>query len=389
MHMRTIMIGALVLVVSQGVLAETRAPVPKPEVLAEFAWTKEYPRHGEGDVVKLNDGRLFVAYGRTYQDPKNAYSNANDHASADIVATESADGGKTWSASRTLVRKSDGVLNVGSPSFLRLKDGRLAMFYSIKKSECDCRTVMVASSDEGRTWSEPVKCISDADAAYYVRNNARAVRIKSGRILLPVAKHANFFCNKAWWCTEAADLLCVISDDDGKTWRLSADRRRGGKENGKEIALQEPGLVEMKDGRLMMYARSDRRRQYKLFSTDGGDHWTEPEPITEYSTTTFSPVTYTRLKSGDLVLAFNDAADHPADEPVRGYERRWPFTLAVSSDDGKTWRKKTLEPDNGPKTLHCCYFALREIDGRLVIVYNQREGLRTSRVTSVPLEWLP
>lgn len=137
-----------------------------------------------------------------------------------------------------------------------------------------------------------------------------------------------------------------------------------------------------------MYARSNERRQWRLFSTDNGEHWTEPEPVTEYATTTFSPVTYARLADGRLVVVFNDGSAH-ADAAPTGLERRWPLAVGVSSDEGKTWKTKVLEPDDPRGTVHACYTAVREIDGRLVLVYCHRDALATTRVVSVPLDWLP
>lgn len=357
-----------------------------PAVLAEFAKSDEHPRNSEGDVVRLRDGRLLVVYSHFYKDASSEFADGgSDNSSAELVLTESADGGKTWLKMRTAVRKDKGALNVMSASFLRLGDGRLALFYLNKVSSADCRPVMVVSSDEGATWSAPVCCVAEGDKGYYVLNNARAVRLRSGRIALPLAFHP--FDGKRH--EEGAFLLCALSDDDGRTWRLSSDRRRGTPPPGaKKLSLQEPGLVELKDGRLMMYARSNERRQWRLFSTDGGEHWTEPEPVTEYATTTFSPVTYAQLADGRLVVVFNDGAAH-ADAAPTGLERRWPLAVGVSSDEGQTWKTKVLEPDDPKGTVHACYSAVREIDGRLVLVYCHRDSLATTRVVSIPFDWLP
>ena len=285
---------------------------------------------------------------------------------------------------RSVVRKEKGAINVMSASFLRLGDGRLALFYLNKTSREDCRPMMIVSSDEGRSWSAPTYCVGEGARGYYVLNNARALRLKSGRIALPLACHPYDGRHHA----AGAFLLCALSDDDGRTWRLSADRRHGKSPAGKTApCLQEPGLIELNDGRLMMYARSNERRQWRLYSTDGGEHWTEPEPVTEYATTTFSPVTYARLSDGRLVVVFNDGAAHAA-EPV-ALERRWPLVIGVSCDEGRSWTKKILEPDDPSASVHACYSAVREIDGRLVLVYCHRDALATTRVVEVPLTWLP
>lgn len=48
---------------------------------------------------------------------------------------------------------------------------------------------MRLSRDEGKTWSKPKPTIPDP--GYFVLNNDRAVQLKSGRVLLPVALHRN------------------------------------------------------------------------------------------------------------------------------------------------------------------------------------------------------
>ena len=159
-----------------------------PKVLTEFVRSEKSPRNSEGDVVELRDGRLLIVYSQYYADAANKFAGGHDNASARIVACESADGGRTWSAPRTVAEKGATDLNVMSASFLRLKDGALALFYLVKRSSFDCRPAMRVSRDEGRTWSAPSLCIADADARYYVMNNARAVSV-GGRILLPLARH--------------------------------------------------------------------------------------------------------------------------------------------------------------------------------------------------------
>ncbi len=82
------------------------------------------PRNSEGSFVALKDGRILFAYSR--------YRGAMDwadHATADIAARTSADGGRTWSQDDRIIVPNEGRLNVMSASLLRLADGRVALFY--------------------------------------------------------------------------------------------------------------------------------------------------------------------------------------------------------------------------------------------------------------------
>ena len=84
------------------------------------------PRNSEGSFVKLNDGSIMFAYTR-YRG-----NSWDDHATADIVAIKSADGGRTWSDYSIL--QPNRAANVMSVSLLRLQDGRI-MFMFLEKTD--------------------------------------------------------------------------------------------------------------------------------------------------------------------------------------------------------------------------------------------------------------
>src|SRR6476620_2654430 len=88
--------------------------------------TKEHPRNSEGSFVTLKDGRILFCYSQFY-------GGSADGASARLVGIESADRGATWSNPRVVV-ENDAGNNVMSVSLLRLKSGRIAMFYAHKNS---------------------------------------------------------------------------------------------------------------------------------------------------------------------------------------------------------------------------------------------------------------
>ena len=48
--------------------------------------------------------------------------------------------------------------------------------------------------------------------------------------------------------------------------------------DGKQVMLQEPGVVELHSGRLMMYSRTGNGYQFVDYSDDGGETWTPPMP---------------------------------------------------------------------------------------------------------------
>jgi len=262
-------------------------------------------------------------------------------------------------------------------SLLRLQNGSIALFYLLKNSEQDCRPLMRLSADEGATWGAPVTCITD-QVGYYVLNNDRAVQLKSGRLVLPVCLHRVQGAPKTDW---QGTLMCYLSDDGGKTWRRSKTAQKGYDAAGKRVTTQEPGVVELKDGRVMMFIRASGGCQYLAYSSDAGDTWSAP--VASDIKSPVSPASIKRLPStGDLLLVWNDHADVPASLK----DRRVPLSTAVSKDDGKTWsRAKVLE---GNAQGWYCYIAIHPMDEAVLLGYCAMSNLAHSRVTRVPISWL-
>ena len=114
------------------------------------------PRNTEGAFVTLRDGRILFAY-------SHFTGGGGDNDAATIVGRFSSDGGRTWTATDVPIVDREGDMNVMSVSLLRLKDGRIALFYVRKNSISDCRPYLRYSSDEAKTWSEPI-CVSATKA---------------------------------------------------------------------------------------------------------------------------------------------------------------------------------------------------------------------------------
>ncbi len=330
------------------------------------------PRNSEGDIIELKDGRLCLIYTRFT-------GGSDDHAEADLAMRTSQDGGRRWSDDTIVVRRTGGM-NVMSVSLLRLTDGRIALFYLLKTSEEDCRPQMCLSTDEARTWSPPACCITD-EVGYYVLNNDRAVQLRSGRLILPVAWHQDPKHPR----DSAGVILCYLSDDSGRTWRRSKDPFKGYAPDGRRITLQEPGVVELKDGRLMMYIRTDAGSQYICHSPDGGQTWSKPGPSSLASP--LSPASLERIPwTGDLVCIWNDHSGlHPF---PRG--RRTPLCMAISKDDGATWSPSQIIEDN-PDGWYC-YTSVTFKGDRMLLGYcagdKQVGGLNRLKVLSLPKDRL-
>ncbi len=305
------------------------------------------PRNTEGSFITLKDRRILFAYSRFT-------GGGDDNAAAYIAGRYSSDGGRTWSANDVTIVEREGQMNAMSVSLLRLKDRRIALFYLRKNSTSDCRPYLRYSSDEAKTWSEPILCIPDI--GYFVLNNDRAVQLRSGRIVLPVAQHSGVGMEYS----SRGVSMTYLSDDVGRTWRVGRTRLEMPASD--RTGFQEPGVVELKDGRLMMFIRTGKGCQYLSYSSDGGETWSPAEPSSIRSPV--SPASIKRIpKKGDLLMVWND---NPNEGPTRG--KRTPITVAISRDEGKTWIRPHNVRDD-PNGWYC-YTAIHFAGPRVLLSFN-------------------
>jgi len=350
-------------------LAWAAFPASAMETLLLLRASKDVPRISEGDLVELTDGRLAVVYSRFT-------GGGGDESAADLAMQTSADGGKTWSPLRVLVR-NEGKCNVMSVSLLRLKSRELLLFYLRKDSETkSCNLYVRRSRDELASLSEPVRATT-LDG-YHVVNNDRVVQLSTGRLIAPAALHTGFDAsgkNVTPFVGQGV-TIAYFSDDDGRTWKK--DETPITPTNKRKLVLQENGVVELADGRLWMTMRTSHGSQYGCYSSDRGLHWTEPQPTSLASPC--SPATIGRCPwSGQLVCVWNDyRGDHPFTPP-----NRTPLCLAASSDEGRTWGKSiVLESD--PKGCFC-YTSMTWGKDRLYLTYG---SFNAWKVVSITKDWL-
>lgn len=340
------------------------ASAEAPHAVLVQETSENNPRNSEGSFVTLKDGSILYIYTR-FQGKHDG-----DNALGHLASCVSKDGGETWDDHDEPLVPKTGKENDMSVSLLRLADGRIALFYLVKNSIRDCRMVMRTSADEGASWSEPVDCMPNEDN-YFVVNNDRIIQTKSGRLIAPAAIHV---IDGKW--SGAADLVCFISDDAGQTWRRGQQTITPTKENGSRWVNQEPGVVELKDGRIMFWARAEGGAQSYAYSSDECETFTPLKPWNFASP--LAPASIERIPStGDLLLVWND---NPG-------KQRSPLTVAVSRDEGETWQhRQNLE--GNPKGWYC-YAAIHFVgDDVLVSYWDRVNGKIATKFQKFGLDWL-
>lgn len=337
------------------------------EITLELKPGLENPRNSEGDFILLKDGRILFIY-------THFTSGSGDHASAHLAGRYSDDKGKTWSKTDEIILPNEGGMNIMSVSLLRLQNGNIALFYLKKNSETDCIPYMRISYDEAKTWGKPNMCI-DAEG-YHVVNNDRIIQLKNGRLMLPTSLHGRINSR----LDSRGIIYCYYSDDNGINWARSSKVPNNG-----NVVLQEPGIIELKDGKVFLFCRTDAGRQYITFSNDMGQTWSPVEASNIKSP--LSPASIERIPStGDLLLVWNNNFI-----PLGDGKKRTPFNLAISRDEGISWNNiKTIENDS---TGWYCYTAIEFTEKHILLGHCAGDrlngnGLETTHITRLSLDWI-
>ncbi len=295
----------------------------------------------------------------------------SDWAPSRIAAKFSRDGGRTWN-NKIVLQENIGTMNTMEADLLRLKSGKILFIFGRKNSEADCAPLVRWSTDDGKTFSEPKAILIDPSPSYTGLNNDRAIQLKSGRVLLPL-----------WYTSDYRvdphiKTRAYYSDDEGQSWKQSRtlidipDTRAG---------AQEPGVVELKDGRVMMWIRNQKGKIYRSYSSDRGESWSAPEAMELDSP--LSPQSIKRIpKTGDLLLVWNNSP-----------KLRTPLTSAISKDDGKTWTHIRNVDETQDRTF--AYTSIEFWKDWVLLTYylGPKPGGRAAdgwslKLKALPLSWL-
>ena len=270
--------------------------------------------NNEANPRVMPDGEIQVYYSGGRKGPK-------------TLLITSKDGGRTWSKPRLAFE--DGQTWQYPRRTLVDRNGNLHMLI-FRVETLDVLHTM--STDRGRTWSKKKEI-----AKGYIGAIRAFIQCKSGRLVF--AFHRVIRKHKTAGPTGGCGISSVYSDDNGKTWKQStswvlAPCFKNANDN--NYGAVEPNIIQLKDGRLWMLCRTQTGKLYEAYSLDEGETWSTGKPSVFHSTS--SPPNLLRLPDGRMVLCWSNNSQPSLGVFGKIYVNREALHMAISEDDGLTWR---------------------------------------------------
>jgi predicted neuraminidase len=223
------------------------------------------------------------------------------------------------------------------------------LFYKVGPSPQNWWGEVIASADNGKTWSSPARL---PDGIFGPIKN-KPLAIGNGVLLSGSSTE-----DKGW------RAHMEISSDMGATWR-----RTGALNDGRDIAVIQPAVLQHRDGRIQILCRSRNNVIFSSWSSDKGETWSAFEEVgLPNPNSGFDAVT---LRDGRHLLVYN----HIACEPGKVWGDRNILNLAVS-DDGLNWKAAVLLENDPDKDAEYSYPAIIQSgDGKVHITYTWNRKL--------------
>lgn len=287
-------------------------------------------------LVTSNKGTLLGVYDVRY----NSSVDLQEH--IDIGLSRSTDGGQTWERMR--IPMAFGEYNglpsaqngVGDPSILvdtktntiwivaawtHGMGNQRAWWSSHQGMDLNntAQLVMVKSTDDGKTWSEPINITEQVKLPewyFLLQGPGRGITMSDGTLVFPIQ-----FIDK----TRIPNAGIMYSKDGGKTWKIHNHARTNTTEA--QVAEVEPGV-------LMLNMRDNRGGSRAVYTTtDLGKTWKEHESSRTALREPVCMASLISVKAEDNILG----KDILIFSNPNSTSQRKDITIKISLDGGYTW----------------------------------------------------
>lgn len=225
------------------------------------------------------------------------------------------------------------------------EDGKIILYYKYGQTIPNWITKYVISEDNGQTWSAPCELVDgDTEGGRGPVKN-KCIRLQDGTVLAPASTEQN----KMWI------PFIDRSEDDGLTWEKQTPMERP-KYRRMWVNMIQPTLWQSADQSVHCLLRTNQGAVYRSDSEDLGITWCKPYRTALPNNN--SGLDLAQDSKGNLWLLYNPVSQNWGD--------RTPLTLAVSKDDGETFKDViNLEVNPGEYS----YPAITCVDDKLYLTY--------------------
>lgn len=284
-------------------------------------------------MIGLDDGRYLLAWF------------AGSHEKNDDVGIWMAEGKPgAWSKPHLAVKvRQDPHWN---PVLFKAPDGSVYLYFKVGKEIDNWETWVQRSADQGRTWSQARELVpGDKGGRGPVRN--QPLVLSDGTWLAP----ASVEHNKVW------DVFVDRSTDGGQTW-MSSGKLALDRSVVKGEGVIQPAFWESAPGQVHMLMRSSSGRICRSDSRDYGKTWSAIYQTSLPNNN--SGIDLAQVAGDTIAVIFNPVSEN--------WGKRYPITVAVSTDNGQTWPLQ-VDIEKGRDKAELSYPDLFYQDGYLVACY--------------------
>lgn len=328
-------------IVLSCVLATGGAAFAQNGVMVERVVGSEYPgayKH-PSTITQLDNGDLYIAY----------YGGSGEYEDdSKVWGLRKAADADTWSEPQVIADTP--VRGEGNPVVWQAPDGVVWLFYVQRYGDTwsDSRIKAKLSHDGAKTWSDSVMVTFDKGMMV----QGLPITLNNGNYLLPAYYETGH--DREGTDADTASMFIVV---DPKAFTFTPT----GKIFSDNGNLQ-PMPVQLSDTYLVAYCRRGGSfdpiptgRIIRSESHDGGLTWARGTQ-TEFPNPN-AAISLIKLQNGHLVLVYND-----------NIGARTPLTVAVSTDNEKTWAYKRNIAESDETQTFAYPVAMQSKDGKIHVV---------------------
>jgi predicted neuraminidase len=332
-----------------------------------------YPSSHAANLLQLKNGDvLCVWFSGTWEGDSNV----------GIVISRLPKGASQWTVTK-LIDRHEGE-SYQNPVIFEAPDGTVHLFHTTQGAnvgEANAHVLHATSRDHGVTWSVPT-LLFDKPGSF---TRHPLLVLADGAWMLPLTYVTSAGIGKG---AETNYSSTMLSRDNGAHWSECLIPGSQGK--------VQPTVVALAPDRFVAFFRSRASDFIYRSQSSDGCKWTEPVK-TELPNNNASVQVF-RLQNGHLVMAFdNSSIDRSGPKPTGGLRK--PLSLALSEDEGRSWKYvRDLEigrPGYGqaerdaktPGREEYSYpSVLQRADGKIMVAYTYRR--QTIKVVVLTEDWI-